>query len=345
MHGHESPFTGGHAPRVPPASRLDGRQRDTASIGAWHVLRGTGLFDMAFERQNEDGWHLYQAGQRQFWAVEDAVDWREPFREDPEVARVAGAMLGFLCPGEKAAVTGAALISTRVRSEEAKLYFVEQAMEEAKHYEALRLLVPALTGRPFPAPSFWVRALYSYGVIDPDDLPFMMGNINVVGEHLANAIFRKVRPLVTDPKTVHLLALIGKDESRHIAAGERFFTPECGDLLAASATRIARRNATTVVLLLLATWDLVGPMKSLGIDLAETMTKMYEHYDQVTGAHRGVSSAFLSVLLRFLHRFTPGVIHALGAVEDERGGIDFDRISALAERLVRSPRFLRRVAG
>jgi len=244
MHGHESPFTGGHAPRVPPASRLDGRQRDTASIGAWHVLRGTGLFDMAFERQNEDGWHLYQAGQRQFWAVEDAVDWREPFREDPEVARVAGAMLGFLCPGEKAAVTGAALISTRVRSEEAKLYFVEQAMEEAKHYEALRLLVPALTGRPFPAPSFWVRALYSYGVIDPDDLPFMMGNINVVGEHLANAIFRKVRPLVTDPKTVHLLALIGKDESRHIAAGERFFTPALKEMEGKTKKREAELMAS-----------------------------------------------------------------------------------------------------
>ena len=53
-------------------------------------------------------------------------------------------MLGFLCPGEKAAVTGASLISTLVKTEEAKFYFVEQALEEAKHYDALRRLIPKI---------------------------------------------------------------------------------------------------------------------------------------------------------------------------------------------------------
>jgi rubrerythrin len=323
----------------------DETPRDTASLSVWHVLRGTGLFDVGFDHPNRDGWQIYEAGQKKFWPVEDAVDWAQPFDEEPEVARAAGAMLAFLCPGEKAAITGASLISTRVRSEEAKLYFVEQAIEEAKHYEALRRLVPKLTGEEFPRPNVWVRALYSYGVIDPDDLPFMMGNINVVGEHIANSVFRKIRPRVRDPKTIKLLSLIGQDESRHIAAGNRFYGQECGPYLARNATRIARKNATTAVLLLLASHRLVGPMRTLDIDLCQVMSSMYQHYDEVTGTHRGFAGAFLTALLRVLDKLTPRVIDALGAIEDDEGRFDFERFSGLVERLVRSPRALARLVA
>jgi hypothetical protein len=319
--------------------------RDTASLSSWNVAKGGGLFDTSFERPNREGWHVYEAGQRQFWAVEEQIDWDAPVHEDKDVARHAGAMLAFLCPGEKAAVTGASLMSLRVHSEEAKFYFAEQALEEAKHYEALRRLVPAMTGEPFPAPNIWVRALYSYGVVEPDDLAFMMGNINVVGEHLANQIFRKIKPVVRDEKTLKILNLIGRDESRHIAAGERFFSVECGSLLGRGATRIARRNATTTVLLLLATYHLVGHMEALEIDLSQVMTRMYEHYEQVTGAHRGASAAFLTVLIKFLKRLTPGVIHAVGDVTDQNGEFNFEKISSLAERIVTSPRFLARLVA
>lgn len=319
--------------------------KDTTSVTPWHVAAGTGLFDMSFERPNREGWHVYEAGQRQFWAVEEQIDWNAAWNEDKEVAKHAGAMLAFLCPGEKAAVTGASLMSLAVSSEEAKFYFAEQALEEAKHFEALRRLVPAMTGEPFPAPNIWVRALYTYGVIDPEDLPFMMGNINVVGEHLANQIFRKIKPVVRDEKTLKILNLIGKDESRHIAAGERFFPSECGRLLGRSATKIARKNATTAVLLLLATYHLVGHMEALEIDLADIVTKMYEHYDDVTGAHRGISAAFLTALIKVLKRFTPGVIHVVGDVTDAEGSFDFEKISGLAERIASSPRYLVRLVA
>jgi hypothetical protein len=232
-----------------------------------------------------------------------------------------------------------------VKSEEAKFYFAEQALEEAKHFEALRRLVPAMTGEPFPDPNVWVRALYSYGVIDPNDLPFMMGNINVVGEHLANQIFRKIKPVLRDEKTLKILNLIGKDESRHIAAGERFFPVECGKNLGRYATTIARKNATTAVLLLLATYHLVGHMEALDIDLADIATKMYEHYDQVTDSHRGPSAAFLTVLIKFLKRLTPAVIHTVGDVTNGQGSIDFEKISAVAERIATSPRYLMRLVA
>jgi hypothetical protein len=321
------------------------RYHDTASLKPRFVLGGGGLFDTSLEHPNGEGWRLYEAGQRQFWAVSEQIDWDASFDEDPEVAQHAAAMLAFLCPGEKAAVTGASLMSLAVRSEEAKFYFAEQALEEAKHFEALRRLVPALTKAPFPEPNLWVRALFSYGVIDRDDLTFMMGNINVVGEHLANQIFRKIKPALRDEKSLTVLNLISKDESRHIAAGERFFSAECGESLSRSATRIARKNATTTVLLLLATYHLVGHMDALGIDLAGVMTRMYEHYEAVTGTHRGTQAALLTALLKFLKRFTPGVIHAVGTVTDARGRFDYEKVSAFAERLSSSPRFLRRLVA
>src|SRR5579872_5850764 len=110
-------------------------RRDTASHTLRHVLFGGGAFDTSGKHDNQKGWEIFELGQRSYWAVPTAIAWDEPVREDPRYARHIGAMLGFLCPGEKMAVTGAAHISTLVESEEAQFYFAEQALEEAKHYD------------------------------------------------------------------------------------------------------------------------------------------------------------------------------------------------------------------
>src|SRR5262245_34844318 len=154
--------------------------RDTASADLRSVLFGGGLFDVAGEHPNQKGWDIFELGQRSFWAVPDAIDWEAPVQEDPEYAEPIAAMLGFLCPGEKAAVTGASYISTMVKSEEAKFYFVEQALEEAKHFDVLRRLIPKITGRPMDPPSRWVRLLYTFGVLDRSAIAFMIGNINII---------------------------------------------------------------------------------------------------------------------------------------------------------------------
>ena len=156
------------------------------------VLFGGGLFDTSGEHPNKKGWDIFELGQKSFWAVPTAVDWTVPVREDPEYADAIAAMLAFLAPGEKAAVTGASMISLAVESEEAKFYFIEQALEEAKHFDALRRLVGKITGKPLGEPSASIRLLYSFGVIDPDDVAFMMGSINIIGEHLANQIFHRI---------------------------------------------------------------------------------------------------------------------------------------------------------
>jgi len=160
--------------------------------------------------------------------------------------------------------------STMVPSEEAKFYFALQAVEEAKHYDALRRMIPKITGRPMDAPGAWVRLLYSFGVVDRSDVAFMMGSINIIGEHLANQIFHKINRVATDPQVRALLALIGRDESRHIAAGQRFF-PEVYPQFKKNRHRIMAKNLATTIILAIAAHDLVNPMRTLQIDLAEVL--------------------------------------------------------------------------
>ena len=236
--------------------------RDTASLSLKHVsVLGGGVFDNTGEHPNKKGWDIFELGQKSFWAVPTAVDWTVPVREDPEYADAIAAMLAFLAPGEKAAVTGASMISLNVKSEEAKFYFVEQALEEAKHFDALRRLVGKITGKPLGEPSAAVRMLYSFGVIDPDDVAFMMGSINIIGEHLANQIFHQINHVAKDETVRKVLALIGKDESRHIAAGQRFFPEVYADLRRNRHRIMAKNLATTMRILLFAGYELVNLMR------------------------------------------------------------------------------------
>jgi rubrerythrin len=315
--------------------------RDTASVTWKEIVFGGGLFDTSAEHPNRKGWEIYELGQKSFWAVPTAVSWDDPVREDARYAEAIGSMLAFLCPGEKAAVTGASYISTMVRSEEAKFYFAEQALEEAKHYDALRRLVPKITGRPMDPPNGWVRLLYSFGVLDRDDVAFMMGNINVVGEHLANQIFHKINHVAVDPMVRKVLSLIGRDESRHIAAGQRFYGEVYGDLKKRRNTILAKNLATTIILAA-ASYELVNPMRALDIDLAEVMEAMYGHYADVTGGLPPFpEEALRTKVVEHLRRRTPRAIRTIGALTDDAGRLDLRRFVATCEQAIKSPRALR----
>lgn len=315
--------------------------KDAASLNVRNVLFGGGVFDTSGEHPNKKGWDIYELGQKSFWAVPTVVAWDEPVHEDPEYAEPIAAMLAFLCPGEKTAVTGASYISQLVRSEEAKFYFVEQALEEAKHYDALRRLIPKITGRPMAPPSFWVRVLYSFGVIDKDDVAFMMGNINVIGEHLANQIFHKINHVAKDATVRKVLALIGKDESRHIAAGQRFFG-EVFEAFEKNRRRILAKNLATTLILVAASYDLVNPMRALRIDLAEILDAMYRHYLDVTGGLPAFpEQALLESIVEQLRKGSPRTVRVIERFTDPEGNLDAGRFVAVCEQVVRSPRALR----
>lgn len=327
-------------PRRRKASAV-GIERDTASMTWRQILFGGGVFDTSGAHPNTKGWDIFELGQKSFWAVPTAIAWDEPVREDPEHAEHIAAMLAFLCPGEKAAVTGAALISTRVRSEEAQFYFAEQSLEEAKHYDALRRMIPKITGRPMEPPSVWVRLLYSFGVIERDDVAFMMGNINIMGEHLANQIFHKIKHVAKDPELQKLLMLIGRDESRHIGAGQRFF-PEVYPEFKKNRRRIIAKNLATTLILAVAAHDLVGPMRAMKINLEDILEAMFHHYSEVTqGLPAFPEQALLEAMLALLRRSTPQVVRAIGSFTNDAGEVDLPRFIAACERVIQSPRALR----
>ena len=315
--------------------------RDTASMKWRHVLFGGGVFDNSGEHPNKKGWDIFELGQKSFWAVPTAVAWDEPVREDPQYAEAIAAMLAFLCPGEKAAVTGASHLSNMVKSEEAKFYFVEQALEEAKHYDALRRLIPKITGRPMEPPSPWVRLLYSFGVVDTRDPAFMMGSINIIGEHLANQIFHKINHAAKDETVRKIIALIGKDESRHIAAGQRFYC-EVYDDFKKRRTEILAKNLATTIILAIASYELVNPMRTLKIDLSEVMDAMYTHYEDVcSGLPPFPEQGLRDAVMTLLKVATPRTIRVIEGLTSEGGHIDFRRLVHACEAAVRSPRALR----
>lgn len=318
-----------------------GVRKDTASFNWKAILFGGGVFDVTGEHPNKKGWDIFELGQKSFWAVPTAVAWDEPVREDPEYAEAIAAMLTFLCPGEKAAVTGASYISSMVRSEEAKFYFVEQALEEAKHYDALRRLIPKITGRPMDAPSRAVRLLYSFGVVDKTDVAFMMGNINVIGEHLANQIFHKINHVSKDETVRKIIHLIGKDESRHIGAGQRFF-PEVYREFKARRAQIMAKNLATTLILCVAGYELVNPMRTLKIDLAEIMDKMYAHYEEVTASLPPFpEQAIRDFIMSDLRKRTSKAIRTIEQFTNNDGELEMRRLLEACERAIKSPRALK----
>ena len=318
-----------------------GVERDTASMTWRHILFGGGVFDTSGVHPNKKGWDIFELGQKSFWAVPSAIPWDEPVREDPKYAEAIAAMLGFLCPGEKAAVTGASYLSNLVKSEEAKFYFCEQALEEAKHYDALRRLIPKITGRPLDAPNSWVRLLYSFGVVDKNDPAFMMGSINIIGEHLANQIFHKINHRAVDPNVKKIIALIGKDESRHIGAGQRFF-PEVYDDFKKHRHQIFAKNLATTIVLAIASYELVNQMTLLEIDLAVVMDAMYRHYEDVTGSLPPFPEQSLrDALMKLVKNATPRTIHAIAAMTNDDGKVEMGRLVAACEAAMKSPRALR----
>jgi rubrerythrin len=323
-------------PSEPPAP-----PRDTATFNLWSVLFGTGVFDVSGEHPNQKGWELFELGQKCFWEVAAATDWDGPVAEDPTYAEPIAAMLGFLAPGEKAAVTGASFVSARMKSEEAQFYFAEQALEEAKHYDALRRLIPLVNGQPLATPKPSIRLLYSFGVIDPNDVAFMMGNINIIGEHMANHIFSRIRQVATSKQVQDVLALIARDESRHVAAGRRFF-PEVYPEWKKNRRKIMAKNLLTCVLLAVAGHDLVNPLKALKLDLAEVLESMYAHYESVTsGFPAFVDQAIIDLIFSLIRKGTPPMIRAVMATTNDAGEVELGRILASCERALTSPRELR----
>ena len=138
-----------------------------------------------------------------------------------------------------------------------------------------------------------------------------------------------------------VLALIGKDESRHIAAGQRFF-PEVYSQFRKNRHRIFAKNLATTIVLLAAGYELVNPMKKLDVDLAKILDAMYEHYQEVTGDLPAFpEQAIYDTLLTMLRKNTPKTIAVVHKVTGDHGRIDARKLVHMCEAAIKSPRALR----
>ena len=169
----------------------------------------------------------------------------------------------------------------------------------------------------------------------------MMASINVIGEHLANQIFHRINHVAKDETVRKVLALIGRDESRHIAAGQRFFV-EVYPQLAKRRHEIMAKHLATTIVLLVAAFDLVNPMDKLAIDLSQVLDTMYTHYESVLGElppfpEQGLRDA----LMKGLRKQTPRTIASVRAVTSVDGKVDMRKLVAACSRALRSPRALR----
>jgi hypothetical protein len=169
----------------------------------------------------------------------------------------------------------------------------------------------------------------------------MMASINVIGEHLANQIFHKINHVAKDEIVRKILALIGRDESRHIAAGQRFFVEVYPHLKKHRHEILAKHLATTIILLI-AAYDLVNPMQTLDVDLAKVLDAMYTHYEDVLGGlppfpEQGLRDA----VMRHLRKGTPRTIARVATMTSGDGRMDMRRLVAACSHAIRSPRALR----
>jgi hypothetical protein len=152
-----------------------------------------------------------------------------------------------------------------------------------------------------------------------------------------------VNHVAIDPSTRKLLALIGKDESRHIAAGQKFFI-EVFPEYERNHRKIMAKNLATSIVLAFATYDLVNPMRALNVDLIEIMDAMYKHYSDVTnGLPAFPEQAILEKIVTHLRKQTPITIARIQKATDESGKIDAKKLVAMCEEAIKSPRMLRDV--
>ena len=114
--------------------------------------------------------------------------------------------------------------------------------------------------------------------------------------------------------------------------------------MASDHRRILAKNLATTIILALASYELINPMRALQIDLADVMEKMYQHYGEVTkdlGLRLFPEQAAIDVVLELVRKRTPHVIRAIQDCTDENGEPQVDKILKQCARAVVSPRALR----
>ena len=216
---------------------------DLAQIVEIFETRLTGSFNWSYVDSDEKIRRLYELGKSLNWNASVDVDWGRTFpRSESPVAAGINPFEGYapfeeLTPEQKVDFAwhqqcwtlsqflhgeqGALLVASQLVScgptYDAKLYAGSQTFDEARHVEVFSRYLFEKVGFMYPI-NVHLKALLDKVLTDPRwDLKFI-GMQNII-EGLALAAFRTIQFSSCDPLLHDIVALVIRDESRHVAFG------------------------------------------------------------------------------------------------------------------------------
>jgi len=241
--------------------------RNTAAMGWRDVVLAWRAFEFR-DHPNKKGWDIFELGKVVLGGA-DRGRLGQPVEESAEFAPHLSAILAFLHPA-KAAVTGASYI--RIWSIRGTNSISPNKRSKAKHFDVMAApsaqAAQPLQRRDFSTAPFYTASACRRPTARHD------GNINIIGCHLAHQNLASSTTSPCDSDVPPVIALIGRDESRHIAGRGSVLFHDVHAVSHAAPDDWPRTSRPP------SSWRL-GPltthqsMKALQINLAEVTAKMY----------------------------------------------------------------------
>jgi hypothetical protein len=206
----------------------------------------SGSFNWSYEDSDAKIRKLYELGKKLNWNGTIDVDWdrRLPLTEHP-IAEGVNPFIGYapfekLSPeeqiefewhqqcwtlsqflhGEQGALMVASQLVSCAPTYDAKLYAGSQTFDEARHVEVFSRYLFDKVGFMYPINKY-LKILLDKVLTDVRwDLKFI--GMQIIIEGLALAAFRTIRMSTMDPLLSDIIALVIRDESRHVAFGVNY---------------------------------------------------------------------------------------------------------------------------
>jgi rubrerythrin len=193
-------------------------------------------------------------------------------------------MVGEFQHGEQGALIAAARLVETLPHIETKACAASQAADEARHVDAFSRYIRERIADPYP-PSQSMTSFLDH-VLRHGDWDMTALGLHVVLEPVALAVFRLAKTIFPDELIKQIIALVARDEARHVAFGLLLLKDVYAEM--SDAERKARQEFVIEAIhrmsrrfLLEDVWARLGIRRSDGIAFASTDAMMLAHRQAV----------------------------------------------------------------
>ena len=203
----------------------------------------TGAYNWSYAVQEDRIRKLYELGKTLNWNAQTDIDWDqerntddlpdlinmtgyEPFEalndeEKKEFLRHANAWsLSQFLHGEQGALLVASQLASCAPTFNAKLYAASQTFDEARHVEVFNKYIQQRIGMMYPINTHLKSILDKILTDERWDLKFI--GMQIIIEGLALSAFNAIKQYTPDPVLRDILALVIRDEARHVTFGVNY---------------------------------------------------------------------------------------------------------------------------